>query len=314
MKKRVIWLGSLLAGAFLLLLAGGCGSDRSTGGDTVGDGTYLLTVDGYGVTEEEFLLFLGDQKAVAANYFWTQYQLQPDADFWTTAVNGETPLGYAKEKALDALLTAKVTFILAAERGILEYQSYDELLDSMENENRDRADRLEDGETVYGVGQFTPFTYYQYLNKNVGAELEYSQRELVNPKREDLVRTYETYKEYFNLGTVYQYEAVYEDGSLEAVSQSSLEVAKEDTLTQFLLQEFEEMDCGETIPDVPFNGRPAEIVLTAKDFQGYAELDEVEDSVRTLYARESLSELIRTRAETAEVEIDQGRFDALEMP
>ncbi len=100
---------------------GGCGADRSTGGDTVGDGTYLLTVDGYGVTEEKFLLLLRDQKAAASHYFWTQYQVQPDAGFWTAAVNGEMPLAYAKGRALDALVTAKITLILAAERGILAY-------------------------------------------------------------------------------------------------------------------------------------------------------------------------------------------------
>lgn len=314
MKKRAMRPVPLLLGAFILLLAGGCGERGSTGGDTVGDGAYLLTVDGYGVTEEEFLLFLSDQKAATANYFWTQYQVQPDADFWTTAVNGETPLAYAKERALDALVTAKITFIMAAERDILAYQSYDGLLDSMEEENADRARKLENGEVVYGVSQFTPFTYYQYLNQNAGAELEYSQRELAAPTREELLETYEKYKEYFNLGTVYQYEVVYGDGSRETISQSSLEVAKEDTLTRFLLDEFEMMDCGQTISGVGFNGRQADIVLVEKSVQGYAELDTVEESVRDLYAREAISELIQTRAQAAQVEIDQERFDAIEMP
>ena len=40
----------------------------------------LLTVDGCAVTEEEYLLFLRDQKAVTANYYWTQYQMQPERD------------------------------------------------------------------------------------------------------------------------------------------------------------------------------------------------------------------------------------------
>lgn len=313
MKKRVMWPFSLLLGAFMLLTCG-CGDRGSTGGDAVGDGTYLLTVDGYGVTEEEFLLFLGDQKAAAANYFWTRYQVQPDADFWTTAVNGETPLVYAKERALDALVAAKITFIMAAERDILAYQNYDGLLDSMEEENADRARKLENGEVVYGLSQFTPFTYYQYLNKNAGAELEYSQRELTAPTREELLETYEKYKEYFNLGTVYQYEVIYGDGSRETISQSSLEVAKEDTLTQLLLEEFEVMECGQTISDVGFNDRQADIVLVEKSFQGYAELDEVEDSVRNLYAREAISELIEKRTQAAQVIIDRERFDALEMP
>lgn len=314
MKRRAVWPVSLLLCALILLLAGGCTQDKRTGGDTVGDGTYLLTVDGYGVTEEEFLLFLSDQKAATANYFWTKYQVQPDADFWTTAVNGETPIEYAKERALNALVESKVVFIMAAERGILDYQSYDGLLESMEEENAERARKLENGEVVYGLSQFTPFTYYQYLNQNAGAELEYSQRELSDPSREDLVQTYEAYKELFDLGTVYVYEVLYEDGGRETVSQSSLEVAKEDTVTQLLLEEFERMECGQTISDVSIDGRQADIVLAEKQFQGYAELDAVEDSVRALYAREAIAELIQTRSQAAQVEFDQERFDAITMP
>lgn len=314
MKRKTVWLISLLMCVLILLPSGGCAQDKSTGGDRVGDGAYLLTVDGYGVTEEEFLLFLSGQKAVAANYFWTKYQVQPDADFWTTAVNGETPIEYAKEQALDALVESKITFIMAAERGILDYQDYDGLLESMEEENADRARKLENGEVVYGLSQFTPFTYYQYLNQNAGAELEYSQRELIDPSREELRQTYEAYKELFSLGTVYVYEAVYEDGSRETVSQSSLEVAKEDTVTQFLLEEFEQMECGQAVSGVRVDGRQADIVLVEKQFQGYAELDAVEDSVRALYAREAISELIQARAQEAQVEIDQERFDAITMP
>lgn len=313
MRKGVLW-AVLLLGALGLLTVSGCGERRSTGGDKVGDGTYLLTVDGYGVTEEEFLMFLGDQKAAAANYFWTEYQVQPDADFWTTPVNGETPLEYAKEQALDALVTSKVTFIMAAERGILDYQSYDSLMESMEEENAGRADKLEDGEVVYGVSQFTPFTYYQYLNKNAGAELEYSQRELIDPSREELLQTYEKYRDYFYLGTVYEYEAVYEDGSRETVSQSSMEVGKEDYTTELLLEEFANMEPGQTLYGVDFHGRQADIRLLSVSDLGYAEFDTVEDPVRGLFAREAVSELIRTRAREAEVEVDRELFDAIEMP
>lgn len=313
--KRTRWLARLLTAVLLMALAGCGGSgSRSRGDDSVGDGSFLLTVDGYGVTEEEFLLFLSGQKAAAANYFWTEYQIQPDADFWTTPVNGETPIEYAKERALNELVKAKVTLILASEQDILPYQSYDGLLEKMEEENADRARKLESGEVFYGVSQFTPFTYYQYLNNNAGAELEYAQRKLADPTKEELARVYETYKEYFLLGTDYEYEAVFEDGSRERVTQNSLEVGKEDYTTEFLLEEFESMECGQTLAGVDLHGRPAEVRLLNKTFLGYADAESVESSLRDLYAREKTSEMIQTRAQEAQVEIDHGRFDAIEMP
>lgn len=313
--KRRTWLFLVLLGALCLgLLTSGCKEQGVVGSDIVEDGTYLLTVDGYGVTEEEFLLFLSGQKAVTANHFWVEYQVQPDADFWTTPVNGEIPIEYAKQRALEALITAKVTLILAAERDILPYQSYDELLKEMESENADRAEKAARGEVFYGVSQFTPFTYYQYINNNAGAELEYTQKELVTPTREELLEVYETYKEYFQLGTVYEYEVLYEDGSKESVSQNSLEVGKEDYTTELLLEEFETMECGQTLTGVDFHGIPADIVLKEKTFLGYASFEDVEDSVHSLYARQAISELIQTRVQTAQLVIDQDRFDALEMP
>lgn len=45
------------------------------------EGDYILTVDGYGVTEDEYLMFLRDQKAATANYYWVNYKMQPDNDF-----------------------------------------------------------------------------------------------------------------------------------------------------------------------------------------------------------------------------------------
>lgn len=64
------------------------------------DGKYLLTVDGYGVTEEEFLMFLRDQKAITTNYYWTNYKMETNDEFWRTEVEGQTPLDYAKDRAL----------------------------------------------------------------------------------------------------------------------------------------------------------------------------------------------------------------------
>ena len=87
-----------------------------------------------------------------------------------------------------------------------------------------------------------------------------------------------------------------------------------DYTTELLLEEFEAMECGQTLTGVDFHGVPADIVLKEKIFLGYASFEDVEDSVHSLYARQAISELIQTRVQTAQLVIDQDRFDALEMP
>ena len=206
-KRRVFFTAAALAGTFAMLL-GGCGSagnssddSSSNGGDTSvsADSDYLLTVDGYGVTGEEFLLFLRDQKAATANYYWVNYEMQPDDEFWNTEVDGQTPTEYAKERALDAVVEAKEEFILADERGILEYKDYNGMMDDMEKENEERAEKEESGEAYYGLTEYTPFTYYQYLSGNVRSELEKSQEEITDPTEEELRQVYEENKENLTL-------------------------------------------------------------------------------------------------------------------
>lgn len=296
----------------MILLLASCGEVKSMGGDTAGE-DYLLTVDGYGVTEEEFRLFLLDQRAATANYYWTNYQIQPDSTFWTTEIDGETPLEHAKKRALDALIKSKIEFILASERNILAYQDHNARLEEMEAENAERARKQEAGEVFYGLTEFTPFTYYQYLNANIRSELEYSQRGLTDPSEDALRRLYEENREAFSLGVVYEYEIVYADGIHERVVQNSHEVGKADETTEDLIYRFEAMDAGGVIGGYGYRGSLVDIVLLSKTPQGYLPFEEAKASLQALYARNELFALIQSRAEAAKVEIDQSRFDAIQM-
>lgn len=316
MKRKtgiVILLSLVLVGVLAGFIWGSRQNGVSQGPDSIRDGYYLLTVDGYGVTEEEFQLFLGDQKAITANYFWENYQLQPDTAFWTTTVNGETPIDYAKQRALDALVRSKVEFILANEYGILNYLNYDELLEGMDVENADRTKKAETGDVFYGLTQFTPFTYYHYLNNNIRSELESAMEKTVTPSTSDLRQIYEDNYEMFHLGILYEYEAIYSDGTSELIAQNTREVGKEDSTTEALLELFETMLVSDTIEDFDFHGRTAQIIMVSKTPQGYLPFEDAKDSLHVLYARNAASALINSRANAAKVEIDQARFDAIEM-
>ena len=316
MKQKGLKALALLLALTLAAVLSGCATGTpalSVGSDKVGE-EYFLTIDGYGVTEEEFQLFLRDQKAAASNYFWANYQLQADAEFWTTEINGENPLRYAKERALDALLRDKVEFIMAAERSILEYHDYDALMENMAAENADRARKLKNGEVFYGVTEYTPFTYYQYVNTNLRSELEYAQEELSNPTRKQLMETYEANKDLLDLGTVYEFDVYYADGREEQVSMNTREIGKEDTTSEDLFYNyFAYLEPGGTVPDYSYHGEQADIVFRSATHQGYQTFEQAEDSLRVFFARAELSRLIQEQVEAAVVEMDQARFDAIEM-
>lgn len=332
-RKKVL---AILAAAMLgtvTILAGGCGKQdngkadktqettQKTERDSAGqsgeleDGKYLLTVNGYGVTEEEFLMFLRDQKAVTTNYYWTNYKMETDDAFWRTEVDGQTPLEYAKDRALTQVTEAKVEFILASEKDILEYKDYDEMMKDMEKENKERAEKKDSGETFYGVEEYSPFTYYQYLSGGARAELENRQIEKTNPSKEELETLYEEYKETFSLGAIYKYTVHYADGTTETVEQNTREIGKGEEVKEDLIYNyFPVMQPGQSVDYYIYDGREASIEFNGVESLGYASFEEAEKSLRAFYAKSEVAEWIENMTKDAKIVIDEERYDALEMP
>ena len=288
---------------------------RSEGTDVVSEGGYLLSVDGFGVTEEEFLLFLRDQKAVTVNYYWTNHKLQADGGFWTTEVEGRTPLNFAKEKALDALVRAKQEFLMADEYEILDYVNYDQMMQDMEAENRDRAEKASKGEAIYGLSEYTPFTYYTYLSRNLRNELKYKLAERSNPSEEELRSAYEANKSNFWQGAVYRYSVTDTNGKTERFTQNSNELQKDDSVMDALIYtHFSQMNPGESIAGFNYYGTVATVTLDSVEDLGFSALEDVEEGLKIILAESELSRMIEDRCHTAEIAIDQVRYDALKMP
>lgn len=277
------------------------------------EGDYILTVDGYGVTEDEYLMFLRDQKAATANYYWVNYKMQPDNDFWHTEVDGQTPLDYAKALALTAAVTAKEKLLLAAEKDVTVYKNYPEMLDDMAAENADRAAKKANGEVFYGVTEFTPFTYYQYLTDNSGSELETVLEEEAAPTDEELKQLYAEYAAVLSLGTTYTYTITTGEETQE-LTQNTNSIGKADTVTEDLIYSyFVTMQPGESF-DYDYYGTPAVVTLVSVQDEGTQSFEEAKDSLRVFYARQLLQDLLDQRTRNAVVRIDQARYDALEMP
>ena len=306
--KRLAVLGAAAVCLLLGLTACGQKAKASSSGDA------LLTVDGCAVTEEEYLLFLRDQKAATANYYWTQYQMQPDEKFWHTEVDGQTPLDYAKARALKAAVTAKETMLLASEQDVLDYKDYPEMMQDMQQENDDRAQKKQNGEVYYGVNAFTPFTYYQYLTDNASAEMETVLEKQLTPTEAELQQVYEEYKEVLSLGTTYRYRIETADGTLQELTQNTREIGKTDTVTEDLIYGyFTSMQPGQSFT-YDYYGQEATVTLLDVQDEGVQSFEQAKDSLMVFYARQKLADLLEQRTQNADVVLDQARYDALEMP
>ena len=306
--KRLAVLGAAAVCLLLGLTACGQKAKASSSGDA------LLTVDGCAVTEEEYLLFLRDQKAATANYYWTQYQMQPDEKFWHTEVDGQTPLDYAKARALKAAVTAKETMLLASEQDVLDYKDYPEMMQDMQQENDDRAQKKQNGEVYYGVNAFTPFTYYQYLTDNASAEMETVLEKQLTPTEVELQQVYEEYKDVLSLGTTYRYRIETADGTLQELTQNTREIGKADTVTEDLIYGyFTSMQPGQSFAYEYYGQEATVTLLDAKD-EGMQTFEQAKDSLKVFYARQKLAELLEQRTQNADVVLDKARYDALEMP
>ena len=306
--QRLAVLGAAAVCLLLGLTACGQKAKASSSGDA------LLTVDGCAVTEEEYLLFLRDQKAATANYYWTQYQMQPDEKFWHTEVDGQTPLDYAKARALKAAVTAKETMLLASEQDVLDYKDYPEMMQDMQQENDDRAQKKQNGEVYYGVNAFTPFTYYQYLTDNASAEMETVLEKQLTPTEVELQQVYEEYKDVLSLGTTYRYRIETADGTLQELTQNTREIGKADTVTEDLIYGyFTSMQPGQSFAYEYYGQEATVTLLDAKD-EGMQTFEQAKDSLKVFYARQKLAELLEQRTQNADVVLDKARYDALEMP
>ncbi len=288
---------------------------RSEGTDVVSEGGYLLTVDGFGVTEEEFLLFLRDRKAVTVNYYWANHKLQADGNFWTTEVEGQTPLNFAKEKALDTVVRAKQEFLMADEYEIIDYVDFDQMMQDMEEENRDRAEKVSKGEAIYGLSEYTPFTYYTYLSTNLHNELKYELAERSDPTEEEFRSAYEANKSNFWLGAIYRYSVTDANGKTETFTQNSNEVSKDDSVMEDLVYTyFSQMTPGESISGVNYYGTTATVTLDSVEDLGFSALEDVKEGLKIILAESELGRMIEDRCQRAKIIIDQARYDALKMP
>jgi len=189
----------------------------------------VFTMDQTEVTQGEFELFLQNYKALTTSYFKRTYNVDYNEDFWKSTYNGENPLVYAKQKAIDELQRVKIEQILMQEQGIVSDISFAAFLKQFKKENEERQEKVSNGEPIYGPQQYGASEYYSYVqNMNRQRWVDSLTKEAMNSQSEKTLQSiYEEMKQaYFHRGYSYTYEKISISGTTEA--QQVLEKLRQD--------------------------------------------------------------------------------------
>lgn len=144
----------------------------------------VVVINDIQIPEEEFRLFLQDEKALTVDYFVNQYQAEYKEDFWHNQYGREIPLEVAKKNALDKLVKIKVEQQIAVELGFLKEATYKEILKEMKKEK-----------SIYGADNLDAFQSYSvYHSKIILEAKEKYKNNMEKISEEELLSYYEKYK------------------------------------------------------------------------------------------------------------------------
>lgn len=140
--------------------------------------------------------------------------------------------------SLERTVRSREIWNWAAEGGMADEFSYDDLIQSLENENRERKKLQSEGGVLYGPVEYTPLQYYRRLTGE--RERMLRTRILEKTDSSELIRYYETHQEnYMDVDTIeaeytirqegrtiYEGNVVLEAESMRGLSESDEELAE----------------------------------------------------------------------------------------
>ncbi|WP_053373848.1 peptidylprolyl isomerase [Paenibacillus sp. FJAT-27812] len=337
-KRLLIALASIL----ILFIAGafGLGSMPSTGSNA----KTAFTIDKYNVSDREFEAFLQNNKALTTSYFKRTYNADYGKSFWTSTFNGENPLAYAKQKALDELTKVKVEQIIMMENGIVSDISYEAFLQSYEQENKDRAKKIANNQPIYGPQKYGIAEYYSYYQSmNVQKLIDKWTKEAKSTMSGDELKAYydKVKQRYFHKGYAFDYEKISihteagKQEQLTKIRQASIEknipvdeaaaslgvavtteqltldleeTSKEDTLSQNLYTRFLDFSTGEYSEIEQSDSEAYMYRLVAKRDKGLEKYEDVKSSVIQLYVKEMLETEVVKRLKETKVQLNKEVF------
>lgn len=157
---------------------------------------FSLAINESKIDKEEFLDAAAQVKYDVISYFSGKSGGNVDSGFWEREVDGEIPYEKLATEALEQLKYYRAVYGLAKEKGYIDDDSYQGLLERWEAENQSRQEKIANGEAVYGLSEYTLELYREYemdtLQKLYCEDLENEGMEITDADREQY---YEEHKE-----------------------------------------------------------------------------------------------------------------------
>lgn len=284
-KKVYIKLCILSAVIFLsavLLLAGWKNKD-----------TPLLTVDDMSVSEEEFLLFANNARALTAAWFYQEYGMDSSwPGFWNTRADDQTPAEYLLEAVLPQIIKAKTAQSEMAQCGIIGSADYNTFMQTYSETMSQRKLDTSAGKIVYGPLELSVMEFYSYYYGQCENQLrEYYKTELLEFSEDDLRSYYEELKKTGLrpevTGTVAFYDKLSDARCNSTAGETfildSQSAGKEDQEMQDLITWVEKSEEGSIWGPIEYKGRSGYFVLKSREQKPFPEFEEVKDNLLWMY-------------------------------
>lgn len=121
-----------------------------------------LRINGTEISEEEYLQAVKAVRYDVAAYFAGTYGAKEEDSFWSEEYGEEIPCEKLAEEAVERLKYIHAVYGLAEEKGYIADAGYDALAERLEDENASRKEKIEAGEPVYGLSEYTLDLYMEY--------------------------------------------------------------------------------------------------------------------------------------------------------
>lgn len=121
-----------------------------------------LRINGTEISEEEYLQAVKAVRYDVAAYFAGAYGALEEGSFWSEEYGGEVPCEKLADEAVERLKYIHAVYGLAEEKGYIDDAGYDALVRRLEDENASRKEKIEAGEAVYGLSEYTLDLFMEY--------------------------------------------------------------------------------------------------------------------------------------------------------
>lgn len=148
----------------------------------------VMEINGQDVAKEEYQSEIKQLQAQVKSRYSTDEANRKD--FWTTPIDGETPLAVIMNLAKEDLIYKKTLSSMAKDNGIQADMDYSAIKSSMEEENASRSRKGTSGEVTYGLSSYTEESYYQYAYSELEAELMEKLKKEQTLSKEELQTAY----------------------------------------------------------------------------------------------------------------------------